>query len=74
VEDFTYGDDLEFVVCGNNVYTNKNLEDSIISIGYWRKTRSIVLEVTLNTNEDGYSFFSPEVSVLNLEINGIKVS
>ena len=74
VEKFTGTNELEFIVSGNSVYVNTNLRGKLVEVRYWHKTNSVVLEVILNTGGDGFTFYSPEVSFLDLEINGIKQS
>ena len=70
VEEFTQEDQVEFIHSGKNLYFNKDLSGKVVEVTYLRKTSSLVLELELRTNKEGYAFYTPSVNYLNLEING----
>jgi len=78
VDKFTDNDTLQYMVSGRNIFINKGLKDKEVEVRYKHKTATIVLEVILNTYDpydpdavQGYSFETPEVYKLDLEIDGV---
>ena len=74
VQEFSGTQALEFIVSGNNIYMSRPLAGKRVEVSYWYRTKTLVLEAILNTNALGFSFASPEITVLDLEINGVKQS
>ena len=70
VDEFGFDENLECQLSGKNIYTNRPLRDSIVTVRYHYKTTDIRLEINMNTGKPGYSFYTPQITDLRVKING----